>query len=86
MTPPVGTPMAGYGARRGAASTGVHDDLYVKAVAFSDGVDTAVIVAPARAVPAIIEDCGEAGVGADRAVGEAALALAGDGVQLLVDR
>jgi len=44
MTPPHGTPMAGYGARKGAPSTGAHDDLYVKAIAFSDGVDTAVIV------------------------------------------
>ena len=44
MTPPAGTPMAGFGARKGAPSTGAHDDLYVKAVAFSDGEDTSVVV------------------------------------------
>jgi hypothetical protein len=44
VTPPAGTPLAGYGARRGRPSTGVHDDLYVKAVAFSDGKDTAVVL------------------------------------------
>src|SRR5512138_561813 len=27
-------PLAGYGARKGRAATGVHDDIYVKAVAF----------------------------------------------------
>lgn len=44
ITPPVGTPLAGYSARKGNPSTGVHDDCYVKAVAFSDGEDTAVVV------------------------------------------
>lgn len=44
MTPPIGTPLAGYGDRRGAPSTGVHDDLYVKALALSDGSDTVVLV------------------------------------------
>jgi hypothetical protein len=44
ITPPVGTPLAGYSARNGKPSTGVHDELYVKAVAFSDGEDTAVVV------------------------------------------
>jgi len=43
ITPPPGTPMAGYSARKSAPATGVHDDIYVKAVAFSDGVDTAVV-------------------------------------------
>ena len=41
---PAGVPMAGYSARQGRPSTGVHDPIYVKAVAFSDGVDTAVVV------------------------------------------
>lgn len=41
---PAGVPLAGYSARQGKPSTGVHDPIYVKAVAFSDGVDTAVIV------------------------------------------
>lgn len=44
ITPPVGTPLAGFGDRQGKPSTGVHDELYVKAVALSDGKDTAVLV------------------------------------------
>ncbi len=44
MTPPRDTPMAGYGARLGASSKGVRDELFVKALAVSDGSDTAVIV------------------------------------------
>ncbi|MFQ6036220.1 MAG: neutral/alkaline non-lysosomal ceramidase N-terminal domain-containing protein, partial [Sedimentisphaerales bacterium] len=43
LTPPVGTPLAGYGSRKGAASKGVHDKLYAKALALSDGQDTVVI-------------------------------------------
>jgi hypothetical protein len=44
MTPKVGTPLGGYGDRKGKPSTGVHDDLYVKALALSDGTDTVVLV------------------------------------------
>lgn len=44
LNPPAGVPLAGLSARQGAPSTGIHDDVFVKAVAFSDGVDTAVIV------------------------------------------
>lgn len=44
ITPPVGTPLAGFGARKGAPSTSVHDEIFVKALALSDGVDTAVVV------------------------------------------
>lgn len=44
ITPPPGTPLAGFGARKGKPSTGVHDELFVKALAVSDGMDTAVIV------------------------------------------
>jgi hypothetical protein len=44
ITPPPGTPMAGYSARQSKPATGVHDDVFVKAVAFSDGADTAVVV------------------------------------------
>lgn len=58
MTPKPGTPMGGYGARFNITvsnllfdkyegdnnSTGVHDPLFVKALALSDGEDTAVIV------------------------------------------
>lgn len=39
-----GVPLAGYGDRRGKPSTGVHDRVYVKAIALSDGKDTAVLV------------------------------------------
>lgn len=44
ITPPIGTPLAGFGARKGAPSTSVHDEIYVKALALSDGEDTAVVV------------------------------------------
>ncbi len=45
MTPPVGTPMAGYSARPdGKRSTGVRDELFARAIAFSDGRDTAVLL------------------------------------------
>jgi len=44
ITPPIGTPMAGFGDRKGKPSTGVHDEIFVKALAISDGTDTAVIV------------------------------------------
>ena len=44
ITPPVGTPLAGYSQRRGKPSTGIRDPLYVRAVALSDGEDTVVIV------------------------------------------
>jgi neutral ceramidase len=44
MTPAVGTPLGGYGDRNGAPSTGVRDDLHVKAIALNDGVDTVVLV------------------------------------------
>lgn len=55
MNPEPGLPMAGYGARHNikeyllgdeptGLATGCHDNLYVKAVALSDGKDTVVIV------------------------------------------
>jgi hypothetical protein len=44
ITPPIGTPLAGFGARRGKPSKGVHDELFVRALAVSDGTDMAVIV------------------------------------------
>ncbi len=57
LTPPVGAPLGGYGARDGAPSTGVHDPLFVKALAVSDGDDTAVIVgADMLVVPENIAD------------------------------
>jgi len=44
ITPSIGTPLAGFGDRRGKPSTGVHDEIFVKALAVSDGKDKAVIV------------------------------------------
>jgi hypothetical protein len=44
ITPPIGTPLAGFGNRKGKPSTGVHDEIFVKALAVSDGTDMAVIV------------------------------------------
>ena len=45
ITPLIGTPMGGYSARKnGKKSVGVHDDLYVRAMALSDGQDLAVLV------------------------------------------
>jgi len=44
MTPPIGTPLAGYGDRKGAPSTGAHDELYVKTLVLSDGSDRVAIV------------------------------------------
>ncbi len=37
ITPPVGTPLAGYGAREGKPSTGVHDPLMVEALVLEAG-------------------------------------------------
>lgn len=45
ITPPVGAPMGGYSGRKNEKkSTGVRDDLHVRAMALSDGVDTVVLV------------------------------------------
>jgi neutral ceramidase len=43
ITPPIGTTLAGYGARKGKPSTGVHDELFTKAVVMSDGKDIVAI-------------------------------------------
>jgi neutral ceramidase len=37
-------PLAGYGARKGRASTGIHDSIFVKAVALKAGHDTIVFI------------------------------------------
>ena len=37
VTPPVGTPLGGYGERKGAGSTGVHDPILAKALVLDDG-------------------------------------------------
>lgn len=37
ITPPIGTPLAGYGARKGAPSTGVHDPVEARALIIDNG-------------------------------------------------
>lgn len=44
ITPSVGTPLGGYSARKGKPSTGVHDELYARALALKDDEDLLVIV------------------------------------------
>ena len=44
MTPKVGTPLGGLGARKGKPSVGVHDTLYSKAICLSDGKDTVALI------------------------------------------
>ena len=39
ITPPVGTPLAGYGARAGKPSTGVHDPTEARALIIDNGVE-----------------------------------------------
>ena len=44
VTPPVGTPLAGYGDRRGKPSVGVHDSLFARAFAVKAGGQEFVLV------------------------------------------
>lgn len=44
LTPPLGGPMYGYGARGANVSQGVHDPLYAKAIVLDDGGDKLAIV------------------------------------------
>ncbi|MBT9131166.1 MAG: Neutral ceramidase [candidate division WS2 bacterium] len=44
ITPPIGTPLGGYGKRINVPSVGIHSQLYARALALSDGKDTVVIV------------------------------------------
>lgn len=50
-------PLAGYGGRRGQPATGVHDDLYLKAVAFRVGDRVGIMIgADALIIPAEVTD------------------------------
>ena len=63
ITPRIGTPLAGFGDRQGKPSTGVHDEIFVKALAVSDGTDTVVIVgADMLIVPENVAELVRAGV------------------------
>jgi neutral ceramidase len=44
ITPPVGTPLGGYGDRKGAPSTGIHDPIFAKALVLDDGQTRLAIV------------------------------------------
>jgi len=44
ITPPVGTPLAGYGARQGGPSTGVHDPLLAQALVLEAGEQKYVLI------------------------------------------
>ncbi len=44
ITPPIGTPLAGYGARGGKPSTGVHDPTEARAVILDNGVERIALV------------------------------------------
>jgi len=44
ITPPVGTPLAGYSKRHGKPSAGIRDPLYVRTLALSDGEDTLLLI------------------------------------------
>ncbi len=45
ITPPIGTPLAGYGSRKGRGATGVHDRIYTRALAIGNGDQTVMIIA-----------------------------------------
>lgn len=44
ITPQIGTPLAGYGRRKGRPSTSVHDPLYARAIVLHQGVEKVVFV------------------------------------------
>ena len=45
ITPAKGVPLAGYGNRLGRGATGMHDRLYTRALALSDGEQTVILIA-----------------------------------------
>ena len=59
ITPPVGTPLAGYGKRRGMKYTAVHDSVWVRTFAFDNGTNQAyfvtldMLIAPMSVVAAL---------------------------------
>ena len=56
ITPPIGTPLGGYAARKGV-SQGIHDDLYATALVLEEkGVTLALIIADLVAIPREVGD------------------------------
>jgi hypothetical protein len=45
ITPPIGTPLAGYGARRAKPSTGVHDPTEARALVIDNGIEKVAMIA-----------------------------------------
>lgn len=63
-------PLAGYGHRRGAPATGIHDELWVKAVAFASRSATGVMVAAdALIIPREVADRAIEALGRSRGLG-----------------
>ena len=62
IVPEIGVPLAGFGDRRGRPSTGVHDEIHVKALALTDGYDTVclvgsdMLIVPENVADAVRED------------------------------
>jgi len=62
IVPEIGVPLAGFGDRRGKSSTGVHDEIHVKALALTDGYDTVclvgsdMLIVPENVADAVRED------------------------------
>lgn len=69
ITPPLGTPLAGFGDRKGHPSTGIHDELFVKALVLSDGDSYAAIIgADMLIVPENVADIVRARIVAETAL------------------
>ena len=69
ITPPLGTPLAGFGDRKGRPSTGVHDELFVKALVLSDGDSYAAIIgADMLIVPENVADIARARIAKETAL------------------
>lgn len=63
-------PLAGYGNRQGAPATGIHDELWVKAVAFASRSSTGVMVAAdALIIPREVADRAVGALGDSRGLG-----------------
>jgi hypothetical protein len=69
ITPPLGTPLTGFGDRKGRPSTGVHDELFVKALVLSDGDSYAAIIgADMLIVPENVADIAGARIATETAL------------------